>query len=85
MFLLKERLFNALQAEERGEPNASGKNDSPKTSRKKSPAVFHRSWTHNEQLILRPCGVFISRATFYQAEAVSGVKVCYQSLVSIMK
>ncbi|KAI0689281.1 hypothetical protein C8T65DRAFT_588799, partial [Cerioporus squamosus] len=30
-----------------------------------------RAWTHNEQLIVRCCGVIISRATFYTAESPS--------------
>jgi hypothetical protein len=34
-----------------------------------------RRWTHNEQLFVRPCGVIISRATFFGSEGVSGVKV----------
>lgn len=37
--------------------------------------VFSRKWTHNEQLMVRPCGVVIGRATFYFAESMSGVKV----------
>lgn len=42
--------------------------------------VFSRKWTHNEQLMVRPCGVVIGRATFYNAESMSGVKVseCHQ-------
>jgi hypothetical protein len=34
-----------------------------------------RSWTHNEQLFVRCCGIIISRATMYGSEGVSGVKV----------
>ncbi|KAJ7220636.1 hypothetical protein GGX14DRAFT_354323 [Mycena pura] len=33
-----------------------------------------RSWTHNEQLFVRCCGVIISRATFFGAEGITGVK-----------
>ncbi|KAF7364569.1 hypothetical protein MVEN_00325900 [Mycena venus] len=32
-----------------------------------------RSWTHNEQLFVRCCGVIISRVTFFGSEGVSGV------------
>ncbi|KAJ7440907.1 hypothetical protein B0H11DRAFT_1750236, partial [Mycena galericulata] len=32
-----------------------------------------RSWTHNEQLFVRCCGVIISRATFYGSEGITGV------------
>ncbi|KZV58934.1 hypothetical protein PENSPDRAFT_596253, partial [Peniophora sp. CONT] len=30
---------------------------------------LHRRWTHNEQLMLRPCGVCISRASMFTAES----------------
>ncbi|KAK7039107.1 hypothetical protein VNI00_010291 [Paramarasmius palmivorus] len=33
-----------------------------------------RRWTHNEQLVVYPCGIIASRCTFYNSEAVSGVK-----------
>ncbi|KAJ7892674.1 hypothetical protein B0H13DRAFT_1625428, partial [Mycena leptocephala] len=32
-----------------------------------------RSWTHNEQLFVRCCGVIISRATFFGSEGITGV------------
>lgn len=38
-------------------------------------AYFGKRRTHNEQLIMRPCGVIVSRATFYGSEAVSAVNV----------
>jgi hypothetical protein len=34
-----------------------------------------RSWTHNEQLFVRCCGVIISRATFFGSEGITGVTV----------
>ncbi|KAI0351937.1 hypothetical protein OH77DRAFT_1461005 [Trametes cingulata] len=37
-------------------------------------ARFGQRRTHNEQLIQRPCGVILSRATLFGSEAVSGVK-----------
>lgn len=43
--------------------------------RKRLKGAFGRKWTHNEQLMVRPCGVVIGRATFYNAESVSAVKV----------
>ncbi|KAH7927102.1 hypothetical protein BV22DRAFT_1103930 [Leucogyrophana mollusca] len=36
-------------------------------------ARFGRRRTHNEQLIMRPCGVILSRATFFGSEAISSV------------
>lgn len=36
---------------------------------------FTRKWTHNEQLMVRPCGIVIGRATFYASENMIGVRV----------
>ncbi|RDX40837.1 hypothetical protein OH76DRAFT_1504468 [Lentinus brumalis] len=33
-------------------------------------ASLGRRWTHNEQLMFRPCGVILSRCTFYESESV---------------
>lgn len=38
-------------------------------------AFFGRRRTHNEQLIMRSCGVIIARATFFGSEAISAVNV----------
>ena len=55
----------------------------PKPSKKnppeKSPAarsMLTRRWTFCEQLIVRPCGIIVARAVFYDAEAASNVMVC---------
>jgi hypothetical protein len=45
------------------------------TGNHKFKALFGGSRTHNEQILVRPCGVIVSRATFYNAEAVSNVLV----------
>jgi hypothetical protein len=37
---------------------------------------LHRSRTHNEQTIMRSCGIMLGHAAFYNAEAVSNVLVC---------
>jgi hypothetical protein len=42
---------------------------------RKIKAQFGRRRTHNEQTLVRPCGVICARATFYGAEAVSNVLV----------
>jgi hypothetical protein len=42
---------------------------------KKLSARFGRKRTHNEQLIVAPCGMIIARETFFGAEAVSSVVV----------
>ncbi|KZT57327.1 hypothetical protein CALCODRAFT_434401, partial [Calocera cornea HHB12733] len=36
-------------------------------------AKFGRRSTHNEQLVVRPCGIIIARGTFYGAESLSSV------------
>jgi len=38
-------------------------------------AQFGRRWTHNEQTLVRPCGVIFARATMFGAEAVSNFLV----------
>ena len=47
----------------------------PKPSQKNPPEQMEtakssltRRWTFNEQLMVRPCGIILSRATFYEAE-----------------
>jgi hypothetical protein len=45
------------------------------TGNRKYKALFGGVRTHNEQILVRPCGVICSRATFYNAEAVSNVLV----------
>ncbi|KAK0443244.1 hypothetical protein EV421DRAFT_1903743 [Armillaria borealis] len=32
---------------------------------------LNRKWTHNEQLFVRPCGVIVSRCTFYNTESLT--------------
>ena len=41
-------------------------------------AQFGRKRTHNEQIIVAPCGMVIARETFYGAEAVATVVVRFQ-------
>lgn len=48
---------------------------SKENDKRKCKARWGRSRTHNEQLLVRPCGVIVQRATFYTAEAVSNVLV----------
>lgn len=44
-------------------------------------ARFGRRRTHNEQLIVRPCGVITARETFYGSETVPQVVVCLRSMI----
>jgi hypothetical protein len=43
---------------------------------KKIHAQFGRRRTHNEQIIVAPCGMILARETFYGAEGVASVIVC---------
>lgn len=49
--------------------------DKPATGNRRLRAQFGRKRTHNEQIIVAPCGMIIARATFYGAEAVATVAV----------
>lgn len=50
------------------------------TARPRCKTDLSRSRTHNEQTIVRPCGVMLGHAAFYNAEAVSNVLVCVRPL-----
>lgn len=54
------------------EEECSGK---PESGNAKLRSTFSRRRTHNEQLIMRPCSIILSRATFFGSESVSAVKV----------
>ncbi|THG92456.1 hypothetical protein EW026_g8455 [Hermanssonia centrifuga] len=47
--------------------------DKPLGGNRRIRAQFGRKRTHNEQIIVAPCGVIIARATFYGAEAIHSV------------
>ncbi|KAF7370162.1 hypothetical protein MSAN_00646600 [Mycena sanguinolenta] len=51
-----------------------GPSDSQSSTSSNMKGKLTRSWTHNEQLFVRCCGVIISRATFFGSEAITGVK-----------
>jgi hypothetical protein len=53
-------------------------------TKKEIKAQFGRRRTHNEQIIVAPCGTILARETFYGAEAVStaAVSVAYLSFHS---
>ncbi|KAJ7090836.1 hypothetical protein B0H15DRAFT_948600 [Mycena belliarum] len=50
---------------------------------RKIKAIFHRRRTHNEQTLVRPCGVIFGRATFFGAEAVSNVLLFVKNTFSV--
>jgi hypothetical protein len=43
----------------------------PTGNKKKLSAQFGRKRTHNEQVIVAPCGVILARETFFGAEAIA--------------
>jgi hypothetical protein len=45
------------------------------SAKKKIRAQFGRSRTHNEQILVAPCGMIIARETFYHAESITAVVV----------
>ena len=45
-------------------------------TKKKIRAQFGRKRTHNEQIIVCPCGIIVARETFFGAEAIPSVVVC---------
>ncbi|KAJ7118529.1 hypothetical protein C8R43DRAFT_1137271 [Mycena crocata] len=47
----------------------------PESGNRKLRAIFGGRRTHNEQLIMRTCGVILSRATLFGSEAVSAVNL----------
>ena len=46
------------------------------SAKKKIRAQFGHSRTHNEQILVAPCGMIIARETFYYAESITAVVVC---------
>jgi hypothetical protein len=54
--------------------------EKPGTGNRQLKAYFSKRRTHNEQLMMRPCGVVLSHATFFGSEAISAVNVrCFPS------
>ncbi|KAJ7135526.1 hypothetical protein C8R46DRAFT_1181090 [Mycena filopes] len=76
MFQLRSRLSRSSTSPEvlasTSTPTGLPTTSHPSTTRLKGSLA--RSWTHNEQLFVRCCGIIISRATFFGSEGISGVK-----------
>lgn len=49
--------------------------ESPEPQGSRVTVKLTRTWTHNEQLFVRCCGLIVSRATLYGSESISSVKV----------
>jgi len=44
--------------------------------KKRVKGQFGQKQTHNEQVLITPCGIILARETFYGAEAISSCVVC---------
>lgn len=72
----EERNGTIFPREPESEPSGPIPSSSePPAPQHKIRAQFGRQRTHNEQLIVAPCGVIIARETFYNAEAIPSVVV----------
>ncbi|KAI1782053.1 hypothetical protein LXA43DRAFT_1151824 [Ganoderma leucocontextum] len=52
--------------------------DKPAATTRSMRAMFGRRRTHNEQLLIRPCGIIVKRATFYGSETTPQVLSLYR-------
>ena len=59
--------------------NVAGKE--AKARQPKIKTTLTRRWTHNEQLLVRPCGVIVSRCTFFEAESLPNERVSHLGLI----
>ena len=76
MYQLRQRLKRAgISISELARIGETDIQDESESSPSRLKAHLHRRWTHNEQLIVLPCGIVTSRATFFSAEGVISVKV----------
>jgi hypothetical protein len=74
------------EAEQEIDIAAALQNDARDTDfqHKRLRAQFGRRRTHNEELIVAPCGIILARQTFYGAEGVNSVAVCHHALSVLM-
>ncbi|KAI0713063.1 hypothetical protein C8T65DRAFT_574185, partial [Cerioporus squamosus] len=73
IFRLKKRLQNrSVTSAMRGSGDSG-------SGQPKMKGALGRRYTHNEQLMVRCCGVILSRATFFEAESMSN---CYRFVVA---
>lgn len=75
-----ERPLNELEEAEEEEFDVE-LSTSPVNAPKKLKARFGRRRTHNEQIIVAPCGIITARETFYGAEAVGSVGVRFSYFI----
>jgi hypothetical protein len=56
--------------------------DKPDTGIRKIRAMFGRRRTHNEQIMVRPCGIIVARRTFFGSETTPQTVVSTLSLLA---
>lgn len=64
-----------FEVDERGQQPVQSEAHRNVKTKKKLCAQFGRKRTHNEQIIVAPCGMIIARETFYGAEGITSVVV----------
>ena len=55
----------------------------PETGNRKIRALFGRRRTHNEQIMVRPCGIIVARQTFFGSETTPQTVVSGQSCIAL--
>lgn len=55
------------------------------SNKKRISARFGRKRTHNEQILVAPCGIILARETFYGAEAISTCAVSFNNILQFAK
>ena len=60
-----------------GSSDPRGASPLPDMNKKKISVQFGRKQTHNEQILVAPCGMILARETFFGAEAISTCAVCF--------
>lgn len=71
----EEEALDELQDPEGGDDDDLDCDSKSPSGNVKLRAVWGRKQSHNEQLIVRPCGVIVARQTFYGSEGVAEAKV----------
>lgn len=82
---MDEPVSQALMARESLQSADYARNSITTTGKNKIRARFGRMRTHNEQILVAPCGVIIARETFYNAESIPTVVVCTSMIISSKK
>lgn len=72
--LLAQKSDGSVQAADLQLGSTTERQDIKKTKRMR--AIFGRVRSHNEQLVVRPCGIIVARKTFFGSESLTQLIVC---------